>query len=77
MHSDVRWVLNVADVADLRTIRDRALASGTQYGEITVGEIQESSSEASCLIGDAEGNWFELTTNGAKEYQSIFNGSSV
>jgi catechol 2,3-dioxygenase-like lactoylglutathione lyase family enzyme len=77
MHSDVRWVLNVADVADLRTIRDRALASDTQYGEITVGEIQESSSEASCLIGDAEGNWFELTTNGAKEYQSVFNGSSV
>lgn len=77
MHSDVRWVLNVADAGQLRAIRDRALAGGTQYGEIAVGDIQESSSEASCLIGDAEGNWFELTTKGVKEYQAIFNGSSV
>ncbi|MEN9879129.1 MAG: hypothetical protein RLZZ158_2168 [Cyanobacteriota bacterium] len=74
MHSDVRWVLNIDDANDLRFIRDQALASGTQYGEITVGEILESPSETSCLIGDAEGNWFELTTKGVKDYQSIFNG---
>lgn len=77
MHSDVRWVLNVANADDLRVFRDRALASGSQYGEITVGEIQETSSVMSCLVGDAEGNWFELTTKGAKDYQSIFNSSSL
>jgi hypothetical protein len=77
MHSDVRWILSVADADELRIVRDRALASGTQYGGITVGEILESSSETSCLIGDAEGNWFELTTKGAKDYQAIFNGFSV
>ena len=75
--SDVRWILSVADADELRIVRDRALASGTQYGGITVGEILESSSETSCLIGDAEGNWFELTTKGAKDYQAIFNGFSV
>ena len=26
---------------------------------------------------DAEGNWFELTTKGAKDCQAIFNGFSV
>ena len=77
MHSDVRWMLNVADADELRIVRERALASGSQYGEITVGEILESSSETSCLIGDAEGNWFELTTKGATDYQAIFNGFSA
>jgi catechol 2,3-dioxygenase-like lactoylglutathione lyase family enzyme len=77
MHSDVRWILSVADADELRIVRDRALASGTHSGEITVGEILESSSETSCLIGDAEGNWFELTTKGAKDYQAIFNGFSA
>ncbi|MFN9945050.1 MAG: hypothetical protein ACK56I_36840, partial [bacterium] len=77
MPSDVRWILSVADPDELRIVRDRVLASGTQYGGITVGEILESSSEASCLIGDAEGNWFELTTKGAKDYQAAFAGFSV
>jgi catechol 2,3-dioxygenase-like lactoylglutathione lyase family enzyme len=77
MHSDVRWVLNVSDANKLNAIRDRALASGTQYGEITVGEILNSSSTTSCLIGDAECNWFELTTKGVKDYQSMFNNVSA
>jgi catechol 2,3-dioxygenase-like lactoylglutathione lyase family enzyme len=76
MHSDVRWFINIADANDISIIRDQALASGTQYGEITVGEILESSSETSCLISDSEGNWFELTTKGPKDYQSIFSGFS-